>query len=351
MTSRGGRLEVRISGLSVAYGKETVIHQLSAAIPSGNLVSLLGPSGCGKSTTLLAVAGILEPSTGTIQFAGQVVNSIATEHRDISIVFQNYSLYPHMSVFENIAFPLQMKKWSKSSIHQRVNELAELFHIESLLDRKPKQLSGGQQQRVAIARAIAKNPKLLLMDEPFSNLDAALRMELRDEFRLIQQHYGITTLFVTHDQEEALSLSDRIMVMSCGELLQYDTPYEIYNRPLTRKVAEIAGHPPMNFLKVEGEPWIAGIRAEDWFIPVSDEEMAVVNGSLISIELMGRDLLLKVRFDSMIMRIVLSKESSIRVGQEISFGVRRDRVHWFDADSGQRLDMKINLSNIRLLGT
>lgn len=328
-------MEVSLNGLSVAYGERTVVADLTAAIASGELVALLGPSGCGKSTTLLAVAGLLNPSFGSVRFDGRSMNEVPTELRDVGMVFQQYSLYPHMTVYDNIAFPLTMKKWPKADIRRRVDELAELLRIGELLARRPDRLSGGQQQRAAIARALAKRPKLLLMDEPFSHLDSSLRLELREEFRFLQQSFGITTLFVTHDQEEALSLSDRIMVMADGTMLQYDTPEQVYHRPSSRRAAEIAGHPPMNFLEVEGRPWTLGARAEDWLL--ADEDSALVRGRIAAIEKTGKDTLLKVRAPSALLRVYASPEWPVAVGQEIGLRVRPGRAHWFDSGSGERL--------------
>ncbi|PRX72692.1 carbohydrate ABC transporter ATP-binding protein (CUT1 family) [Cohnella sp. SGD-V74] len=337
-----------MNGLSVAYGEKTAVADLTATIASGELVALLGPSGCGKSTTLLAVAGLLNSSAGSVRFDGRIMNEIPTEQRDVGMVFQQYSLYPHMTVYDNIAFPLTMKKWPKSDIRRRVDELAELLRIGELLARRPDRLSGGQQQRAAIARALAKRPKLLLMDEPFSHLDSSLRLELREEFRFLQQRFGITTLFVTHDQEEALSLSDRIMVMADGRMLQYDTPEQVYHRPSSRRAAEIAGHPPMNFLEAEGQPWTLGARAEDWLM--ADGDTALVRGRIAVIEKTGKDTLLKVRAPSALLRVYASAEWPVAVGQEIGLQIRPGRAHWFDSRTGSRLEAGPELSELRWTG-
>ncbi|TXK85124.1 ABC transporter ATP-binding protein [Paenibacillus sp. N3.4] len=341
-------MEIQIDQLNIAYVNELVIDQLTATIPSGALVSLLGPSGCGKSTTLLALAGLIQPLSGEIRFDGQLMNPIKTEQREIGMVFQNYSLYPHMTVYENIGFPLTMKKWSKSDKKQRIDDLADILQIKHLLDRKPRQLSGGQQQRAAIARALVKQPKLLLLDEPFSNVDAKLRLELREELRQIQQRFGITTLFVTHDQEEALSISDYVMLMSKGRLLQFGTPQQLYDHPQNRGVAEFVGHPPMNLLQVQSEQFIIGIRPEDWLVCEPDE--AFLSGLVISMEMTGRDFLLKVRCAEFTFRVIVSRDANIRVGQEVHLRVREDRLHWFDAKTGQRLNEWPSLVEMRFTG-
>lgn len=312
------------------------------------MVTLLGPSGCGKSTTLLALAGLLEPLSGDIKFDNNIINSIKTEQREIGMVFQNYSLYPHMTVYENIGFPLSMKKLSRSEKKQRIEETAEMLQIKHLLDRKPRHLSGGQQQRVAIARALVKHPKLLLLDEPFSSVDAKLRLELRDELRQIQQRSGITTLFVTHDQEEALCISDYIMLIANGRLLQYDNPDQLYSKPISSEVAEFIGHPPMNLLSVESEHLIMGVRPEDWF--PSEPNTALLSGQVVSVEMIGRDILLKVRFEKITLRVIVARDASIHVGQKIHLGVREDRLHWFDAKTGHRLNEDRSPVGVRFAG-
>lgn len=341
-------LEIGLKNLCITYGKELVIDHLSATIPSGALVSLLGPSGCGKSTTLLAIAGLMNPSSGEIRFDGKLMNPIKTEQREIGMVFQSYSLYPHMTVYENIGFPLTMKKWTKSEKKQRIVELAEMLQINHLLDRKPRQLSGGQQQRAALARALVKQPRLLLLDEPFSNVDAKLRLELRDELRQIQQRFEITTLFVTHDQEEALCISDYIMLLTNGRLLQLGAPQQFYDKPQNREVAEFVGYPPMNLLQIQSEQFIIGIRPEDLLVCGPDK--ARLSGRVISIEMTGRDNLVKVRCAQVTLRVIVSRDASIHVGQEVHLGVRADRVHWFDTKTGQRLNERPSLVEMRFAG-
>lgn len=231
------------------FGDVLAVNHLNAVFEDGELIALLGPSGCGKSTTLFLLAGLYKPTGGRIIFDGKIMNDVEPEHRHIGMVFQNYALYPHMTVQQNIAFPLRMLKVPKTEQKERVEAMAELVKIRHLLDRKPAQLSGGQQQRVAIARALVKNPQVLLLDEPLSNLDARLRLEMREEIRRIQQEVGITTIFVTHDQEEAMSISDRILLMKDGVLQQFDRPQTMYDAPNNLFVAEFLGTPPINILK------------------------------------------------------------------------------------------------------
>lgn len=209
-------MEIKIENLTKAYGDFKAVDNMNLNIADGELVGLLGPSGCGKSTTLFMLAGLNDPTSGHIYFGGKDVTKVAPEDREIGLVFQNYALYPHMTVADNIMFPLINRKVPKAEARERAQEMAKLVQLDHLMDRKPKALSGGQQQRVAIARALVKKPEVLLLDEPLSNLDAKLRVETREEIRRIQQEVGITTIFVTHDQEEAMSISDRIAVMGKG---------------------------------------------------------------------------------------------------------------------------------------
>ena len=269
-------------------------------LPDGELVSLLGPSGCGKSTVLNMLAGILKPTAGRIFFDGEDVTTLPPERRGIGLVFQNYALYPHMTVLQNISFPLEIQKVPREERQQRARDMAKMVHVDTLLHRRPKELSGGQQQRVAIARALVKKPKLLLLDEPLSNLDARLRLEMREEIRRIQQQTQVTTVFVTHDQEEAMSISDHIALMKDGYLQQYDKPQQLYDNPNNQFVADFLGAPPINHLNgtlvngqftltdgsaafplplpvdgvPQGRPLILAIRAESAAVAESAEQAA-----------------------------------------------------------------------------
>jgi len=210
---------------------------------------LLGPSGCGKTTVLRCIAGLTDITGGEIYIGGELMNKIPPKDRDVAMVFQNYSLYPHMNVYNNIAFPLKMRKVHKDKINESVHRIARLLNIDNLLDRKPKEISGGQMQRVALGRALVREPKIFLMDEPLSNLDAKLRTEMRVEIKKLQEKVGITTLYITHDQAEAMSMADNVGIMDSGKLLQLDSPQKVYTEPANRFVASFIGVPPMNFIK------------------------------------------------------------------------------------------------------
>ncbi|MGI6729420.1 MAG: ABC transporter ATP-binding protein [Bacilli bacterium] len=246
-------MDIRLVNLTKVFADKDsevrAVDNLDTVIPSGKLIGLLGPSGCGKSTTLYMIAGLLNPTEGQIFFGNADVTQLPPEKRGIGLVFQNYALYPHMTVKQNILFPLQNLKVPKAEALQRAQKVADLVAIGSLMNRKPKQLSGGQQQRVAIARALVKNPDVLLLDEPLSNLDARLRLQTREEIKRIQRETGITTIFVTHDQEEAMSISDEIIVMKDGVAQQKGAPQEVYNNPVNLFVAKFLGTPPINVFK------------------------------------------------------------------------------------------------------
>lgn len=243
-------MEIKIENLTKAYGDFKAVDNMNLNIADGELVGLLGPSGCGKSTTLFMLAGLNDPTSGHIYFGGKDVTKVAPEDREIGLVFQNYALYPHMTVADNIMFPLINRKVPKAEARERAQEMAKLVQLDHLMDRKPKALSGGQQQRVAIARALVKKPEVLLLDEPLSNLDAKLRVETREEIRRIQQEVGITTIFVTHDQEEAMSISDRIAVMEKGVVQQFEVPQKMYLNPGNLFVAQFLGTPQINIFDV-----------------------------------------------------------------------------------------------------
>lgn len=291
-------------------GEEVIaVNNFNFTIPDGQLIGLLGPSGCGKSTTLYMISGLQKPTSGRIFFGDDDVTELSTENRGIGLVFQNYALYPHMTVLQNILFPLQnlrgKDRMSKEDMLTRAEEAARLVQIETLMDRKPSELSGGQQQRVAIARALVKMPRVLLLDEPLSNLDARLRLQTREEIRRIQKETKITTVFVTHDQEEAMSISDMIVVMKLGVVQQIGKPQEVYDDPANLFVANFLGTPPINIFngRVQGEKLFIG---EDCVLDVpgvEDQEVAVgirpegfildpdgpLKCDLSNVEVMGRD--------------------------------------------------------------
>ena len=260
--------ELSIKGLRKEYGKKVAVDDFSLHIQDGELVVIVGPSGCGKSTTLRMIAGLETVTSGSIVLEGREINDIDTKDRDIAMVFQNYALYSNMTAFENIAFPLKIRKESKDEIYKKVMQIAGILKIESLLGRKPNTLSGGEKQRVAMGRALVRKPKLFLMDEPLSNLDARLKVQLREEIRSIQRHLGTTTIYVTHDQTEAMSIADRVVVMNQGKIMQADVPEKIYNEPADPFVAGFFGTYGMNIW--EEEDRIFGVRPEDIFIVNED---------------------------------------------------------------------------------
>ena len=337
-------------------GKEVVaVNDFTFEIPDGKLIGLLGPSGCGKSTTLYMISGLQKPTSGKIFFGDDDVTELSTENRGIGLVFQNYAPYPHMTVKQNILFPLQnlkgADKLSKEEMHKRAYEAAKLVQIDELMDRKPSELSGGQQQRVAIARALVKMPKILLLDEPLSNLDARLRLQTREEIRRIQNSTGITTIFVTHDQEEAMSISDLIVVMKDGVIQQIGKPQEVYEKPANLFVAKFLGTPPINCFdaRVEGGKLfigdeavleadapdgavIAAIRPEG-FDPDPEGRFTC---DLKRIEVMGRDISLVCSHEAFtgedIRAIVDSGELSAVSEGQVRFTLKKHKVHLFTPD-------------------
>lgn len=293
-------------GRNKGDSETTAVSNFTYEIPDGKLIGLLGPSGCGKSTTLFMLSGLLKPTSGKIYFGDDDVTNLTPEKRGVGLVFQNYALYPHMTVKENIMFPLQNMKVPKAEIIERTLAAARLVQLDNYLERKPSQLSGGQQQRVAIARALVKNPKVLLLDEPLSNLDARLRLQTREEIRRIQRETKVTTIFVTHDQEEAMSISDMIVVMKLGVVQQIDKPQNVYDNPVNLFVAKFLGTPPINvfdgYIKNKqlfiGHEKImdvnvnedievsVGIRPEGFIYAPND---GVLTCDMRSLEVMGRD--------------------------------------------------------------
>jgi sn-glycerol 3-phosphate transport system ATP-binding protein len=322
-------------------GAVQVLHGVSAEIADHEFIVIVGPSGCGKSTLLRMVAGLEEISDGQISIGGKVVNDLEPAKRDIAMVFQNYALYPHMSVFDNMAYGLKIAKVPKEEIKARVDKAAKILELGHLLERKPRALSGGQRQRVAMGRAIVRQPQVFLFDEPLSNLDAKLRVQTRLEIQKLHRELGITSLFVTHDQVEAMTLAQRMIVMNGGRMEQFGTPEEVYNRPATTFVASFMGSPPMNLLKnapnadFGGKPGaILGIRPEHLEIGASGWAVQVD-----TIEMLGAERLVYCRFgdEFLIVRTDESLTTAPTVGATINVKPRADRLHWFDAASGQRL--------------
>ena len=335
---------IRLQNLVVKFGDFTAINDITIQIPKGKLVSLLGPSGCGKSTTLFTISGIHKPSGGHIFFGEREVTGLEPEELGIGLVFQNYALYPHMTVSDNLMFPLKNLKWDKNEAVVRVKEVAKIVKIDALLDRKPGQLSGGQQQRVAIARALAKKPDILLLDEPLSNLDTKLRVETRQEIRRIQKETGVTAIFVTHDQEEAMSISDQIILMKNGTIQQVSTPTDLYMNPANRFVASFIGSPEMNFIKLKvtnGSGTHGGYTFND--LPTSHEDIylgfraedieASVDGfeaTVQTVEVLGRERLLTLAFNGETYKMLVDKEFTTTEGEKLRVKPKQGKAYLFD---------------------
>ncbi len=342
------------------------VNNFNFEIPDGKLIGLLGPSGCGKSTTLYMISGLLKPTSGKIFFGDDDVTDLSTENRGIGLVFQNYALYPHMTVKQNIMFPLENLKGadrpSKEQMQQRAYEAAKLVQIEQLLDRKPSELSGGQQQRVAIARALVKMPRVLLLDEPLSNLDARLRLQTREEIRRIQKETGITTIFVTHDQEEAMSISDLIVVMKSGLVQQIGKPQDVYDDPANLFVARFLGTPPINVFtgKVEGGQLyigdqavlqISGVEDQEVYIGVRPEGFIVEeNGPLTchlqDIEVMGHATSFLTTHEASLNPIIRTlKESDDHIvtdGKTVHYSLKPHKVFLFKHDdAAERIPFEV----------
>ncbi len=342
----------------------TAVDNFSFEIPDGKLVGLLGPSGCGKSTTLNLICGLEKPTLGKILFGDEDVTELPPEHRGVGMVFQNYALYPHLTVRQNILFPLEnlkgKDKLSKQEMLKRASHAAKLVQIDELMDRKPNELSGGQQQRVAIARALVKMPRVLLLDEPLSNLDARLRLQTREEIKKIQQATKITTVFVTHDQDEAMSISDMIVVMNKGVIQQIGRPQEVYDDPVNLFVAKFLGTPPINVFRgsikngrlylgsdavldtpnVRDQEVFVGIRPEG-FILQKDGPLAC---TLNRVEVMGRDISIVSSHPSCensSIRSIINAESIVdTASSKVCFTLKPDKVFLFDKDSEARIEWR-----------
>ena len=269
--------QVALRKIVKTFDKTPAVQGIDLDIADREFIVLVGPSGCGKSTTLRMIAGLEEATSGEIYIGDQLVNDVPPKDRDIAMVFQNYALYPHMTVFENMSFGLRLRKFPKAEIKERVENAARILDITDLLERQPKQLSGGQRQRVAMGRAIVRNPKVFLFDEPLSNLDAKLRVQMRTEIKKVHQKVTTTTVYVTHDQIEAMTLADRVVVMNAGRIEQIGTPHEVYHRPMTRFVAGFIGSPAMNFLScrlVENNGGLTVNLSDKLSLPVPPERVA-----------------------------------------------------------------------------
>ena len=341
-------MEVRINRLTKRFGSVVAVDDLSLVLDDGEMIGLLGPSGCGKSTTLFMLAGLLKPDAGEIWFGDDNVTDVPPEKRGIGLVFQNYALYPHMTVLGNIMFPLINTKVPKPQATKMAEEMAELVQIRELLNRRPAELSGGQQQRVAIARALAKKPRMLLLDEPLSNLDARLRMETREEIRRIQREVGITSVFVTHDQEEAMSISDRIAVIREGALQQYEEPQQMYKAPANLFVAKFLGTPPINILEAEiqgGALLCGGAKLAD--APGGEEGPALIGirpelfqtgpggftAAVDHVEMLGRDLIVSFALAGQPVKALVDSETIVRPGDTLPLILKEKRILRFSRET------------------
>ncbi len=346
-------------------GEEVVaVNDFTFTIPDGKLIGLLGPSGCGKSTTLYMISGLQKPSKGQIFFGDDDVTELSAENRGVGLVFQNYALYPHMTVKQNIMFPLQnlkgKDKMTKEEMIERSYYAAKLVQIDELMDRKPSELSGGQQQRVAIARALVKMPKVLLLDEPLSNLDARLRLQTREEIRRIQKETGITTIFVTHDQEEAMSISDLIVVMKLGVVQQIGAPQDVYDDPTNLFVAKFLGTPPINVFdgKVMGEKLYLGDAAVldvkgapdgDVYVGIRPEGFNLdENGPMVcnlkSVEVMGRDVSVvsaHERAHTPVIRSIINADNKVAAAETVSYSLKPHKVFLFSKENEERIRFEV----------
>ncbi len=356
--------DVNIRNVINRFGKSEVIHGISCDIRDGEFIVILGPSGCGKSTLLRLVAGLEEVSGGEIAIAGRVVNELEPADRDIAMVFQNYALYPHMTVFKNMAYGLKMRRMPKDEIDRRVRNAARILELSELLDRKPRQLSGGQRQRVAMGRCIVREPKVFLFDEPLSNLDAKLRVQMRLEIRKLHEELKITSIYVTHDQVEAMTLGDRLVVMDNGYAAQIGSPLEVYERPATVFVAGFIGSPAMNFVAATVEESGAAVRlpgdirlalngsaVPEWAgrevtLGVRPEHLELdrsgpgtVRLSVNQVELLGADTLVHGRIgpDGTALTVRLNDVHRIEKHATVDLRVPPEKLHLFDPETGRRI--------------
>jgi len=342
------------------FGDTTILHGVSVDVANGEFAVLVGPSGCGKSTLLRMIAGLEEINSGTIAIGGREINMVPPKERDIAMVFQNYALYPHMSVFDNMAFSLKLAKVPRSEMQRKVARAAEILGLQALLDRYPRQLSGGQRQRVAMGRAIVRNPKVFLFDEPLSNLDAKLRVQMRTEIRELHQNLNSTSIYVTHDQIEAMTMADKIVVMRDGRIQQVGTPLGLYDWPANVFVAGFIGSPAMNFLPATaleggmrvrlasgeelampfaahttpGQKLLVGLRPEFGRMAATGEGVLL---DVLVIEPTGADTTLICRAGATEVAIVLRDRTTLKVGERVMWLPILAKAHLFDEQSGQRV--------------
>lgn len=339
------------------FGTAPVVKDLSLDIADREFLVLLGPSGCGKTTTMRMVAGLEQPTLGEILFDGQRVNEVPTRARDVAMVFQNYGLYPHMTVAENIGYPLKLRRVSAPERARLVAQAAERFELGPYLERMPRQLSGGQRQRVALARSVVRQPRVFLMDEPLSNLDAKLRVVARSQIKHLVQELAVTTLYVTHDQIEAMTLAHRVALMHEGVIRQLDTPERIYDRPADTFVAGFIGNPAMNLLPVQAAgqavvaaggprlslqapregPLTLGVRAEDIQLVGPSQEQ--FEAEVYTCELLGDRTLVMVSVGDQLLAVQADKDTRLASGHRVGLRCLEDRLHWFDSQSGRHVEI------------
>ncbi len=357
--------EVRFEGVQRQFGQVTAVESLDLTIRDRDFVSLLGPSGCGKSTILNMVAGLIAPSQGSIYIDGVRVNDLPPKDRGVAMVFQDYALYPHMTVFENLAFPLKALRMARAEMEAKIREATEILGIREFLERLPRELSGGQRQRVALGRALVRHPKVFLMDEPLSNLDARLRLNMRAELKRLHQQLQATMIYVTHDQAEAMTLSDRIAVLRAGRLQQFESPLTLYDRPCNTFVGEFMGTMPINLfpcrvtardgaVRVEGDGFafesktlarripvryagrfvLLGIRAENVTLAEADAPHGL-RARVEILEQLGSDLYVYGRLGARTVLVRAAPTAPIRQGDDLALTFPEDRVRFFDAESGE----------------
>ena len=346
---------LELQNITKVYPNGTkAVNETSLNIEKGEFVVFVGPSGCGKSTLLRMIAGLEDITSGEITLDDNVINKIDPSERDVAMVFQNYALYPHMTVCNNMAYGLKNRGISKQEIEDKVNEVAKLLEIDQYLSRKPSMLSGGQRQRVAMGRAIVRNPKIFLFDEPLSNLDAKLRNQMRLEIKKLQRQMGVTSIFVTHDQTEAMTLGDRIVVINNGIVEQVGTPKDIYSKPNTKFVAEFIGSPQMNIFNCNINNGIAKIdnhsfnlnksfNVEDASIGIRPDDMQISDSGSITckanlVEYLGSDMIIYSSIGNQEFSCKLSSKIDVKAGDEFKFDIDPSLIHVFDNSSGKRLD-------------
>jgi multiple sugar transport system ATP-binding protein len=360
-------VNIRLINLTKKFGATAALNNLNLEVKDKEFLVLLGPSGCGKTTALRCIAGLETPDSGEIYIGDNLVNDIPPKDRDIAMVFQSYALYPHMTVYDNLAFPLKMRKMARQEIERRVKETAKLLGIDALLDRKPKQLSGGEAQRVALGRCIVRNPKVFLMDEPLSNLDAKLRLYMRAELKRLQKELETTTIYVTHDQAEAMTMGDSVAIMNQGTLQQLSTPDQAYNKPANLFVAGFLGSPPMNFVdctfssinggildsgtfqlalpknladavrgKISDSEVVLGFRPED--VTLHDKPTPnAIKADVYVCEPLGSEIIVDLKLGENLIKVKTSSDTDVKIGETKYITLNKEKMHIFDKKTGKVL--------------